>query len=62
MKNVQLLVVDRHSLETGKPTLCNVGESGEIFVRAGGKTSTLLEICGKVTESGCRACGRLLGF
>ena len=48
MKDVQLLVVDRHSLETGKPTLCNVGESGEIFVRAGGKTSALLDICGKL--------------
>ena len=37
MKNVQLLVVDRTSLEQGKPRLCGVGEQGEIFVRAGGK-------------------------
>ena len=36
MKDVQLLVVDRQSLEQGKPRLCNVGESGEIYVRAGG--------------------------
>ena len=37
MKNVQLLVVDRTSLEQGKPRLCGIGEQGEIFVRAGGK-------------------------
>ena len=37
MKNVQLLVVDRASLEQGKPRLCGVAEQGEIFVRAGGK-------------------------
>lgn len=36
MKNVQLLVVDRVSLERGKPRLCGVAEQGEIFVRAGG--------------------------
>ena len=36
MKNVQLLVVDRASLEQGKPRLCGVAEQGEIFVRAGG--------------------------
>ena len=36
MKDVQLLVVDRTSLEQGKSRLCNVGESGEIYVRAGG--------------------------
>ena len=36
MKNVQLLVVDRASLNQGKPRLCGVGEQGEIFVRAGG--------------------------
>ena len=36
MKDVQLLVVDRTSLEEKKPRLCNVGESGEIYVRAGG--------------------------
>ncbi len=36
MKNVQLLVVDRESLEQGKPRLCGVAEQGEIFVRAGG--------------------------
>ena len=36
MKDVQLLVVDRTSLEQGKPRLCHVGESGEIYVRAGG--------------------------
>lgn len=35
MKNVQLLVVDRASLEQGKPRLMEKG-SGEIFVRAGG--------------------------
>lgn len=37
MKNVQLLVVDRTSLEQGKPRLAALGDSGEIFVRAGGK-------------------------
>lgn len=37
MKNVQLLVVDRASIEQRKPRLCGVGEQGEIFVRAGGK-------------------------
>ena len=37
MKNVQLLIVDRASLEQGKPRLCDVGEQGEIFVRAGGQ-------------------------
>lgn len=37
MKNVQLLVVDRSSLEQGKPRLAALGDSGEIFVRAGGK-------------------------
>lgn len=36
MKNVQLLVVDRASLEQGKPRLCGFAEQGEIFVRAGG--------------------------
>ena len=36
MKNVQLLVVDRASLEQGKPRLGGIGEQGEIFVRAGG--------------------------
>ena len=36
MKNVQLLVVDRASLEQGKPRLCDIAEHGEIFVRAGG--------------------------
>ena len=36
MKNVQLLVVDRASLEQGKPRLAKQGETGEIFVRAGG--------------------------
>ena len=36
MKNVQLLVVDRASLEQDKPRLCGVGEPGEIFFRAGG--------------------------
>ena len=36
MKNVQLLVVDRASLEQGKPRLCEIAEQGEIFVRAGG--------------------------
>lgn len=36
MKDVQLLVVDRESLAAKKPRLCNVGESGEIYVRAGG--------------------------
>lgn len=36
MNNVQLLVVDRASLEQGKPRLCGIGEQGEIFVRAGG--------------------------
>lgn len=36
MNNVQLLVVDRASLGQGKPRLCEVGEQGEIFVRAGG--------------------------
>ena len=36
MKDVQLLVVDRQSLAERKPRLCNVGESGEIYVRAGG--------------------------
>ena len=36
MKNVQLLVVDRASLEQGKPRLAEVGELGEIYVRAGG--------------------------
>ena len=33
---MQLLVVDRVSLEQGKPRLCGVAEQGEIFVRAGG--------------------------
>lgn len=37
MKNVQLLVVDRTSLEQSKPRLCGIGEQGEIFVRAAGK-------------------------
>lgn len=37
MNNVQLLVVDRASLGQGKPRLCEVGEQGEIFVRAGGE-------------------------
>lgn len=37
MQNVQLLVVDRASLESKKPKLCGLGEVGEIFVRAGGK-------------------------
>ncbi|KAI9816801.1 MAG: putative NRPS-like protein biosynthetic cluster [Pycnora praestabilis] len=36
MNNVQLLVVDRTSLEKGKPRLCLAGEIGEVFVRAGG--------------------------
>ena len=36
MKNLQLLVVDRASLEQDKPRLCGVGEQGDIFVRAGG--------------------------
>lgn len=36
MKDVQLLVVDRESLAKEKPRLCNVGEQGEIYVRAGG--------------------------
>ncbi|KAM0794352.1 hypothetical protein BDR22DRAFT_876217 [Usnea florida] len=36
MQNVDLLVVDRASLEQGKPRLCGVNEQGEIFVRAGG--------------------------
>lgn len=36
MQNVQLLVVDRASLENKKPELCSVGGVGEIFVRAGG--------------------------
>ena len=36
MKNVQLLVVDRASLEQGKPRLCGFAEQGEIFIRAGG--------------------------
>ena len=36
MKNVQLLVVDRASLEQGKPRLCAFFEQGEIYVRAGG--------------------------
>ena len=36
MQNVALLVVDRTSLEQGKPRLCGIGEQGEIFVRAGG--------------------------
>jgi len=36
MKDVQLLVVDRESLAAKKARLCNVGESGEIYVRAGG--------------------------
>lgn len=44
MKNVQLLVVDRASLERGKPRLCGVGEQGEIFVRAGGKFDVNHEI------------------
>ena len=36
MSHVQLLVVDRASLEQSKPRLCGIGEQGEIFVRAGG--------------------------
>ena len=41
MKNVQLLIVDRTSLEKwekgeGKPQQCQLGEIGEVFVRAGG--------------------------
>ena len=36
MNNVQLLVVDRTSLEKSEPRLCPVGEIGEVFVRAGG--------------------------
>ena len=36
MKDVQLLVVDRDSLSEKKPRLCDIGESGEIYVRAGG--------------------------
>ena len=36
MVDVQLLVVDRASLEQSKPRLCGIGEQGEIFVRAGG--------------------------
>ena len=37
MNNVQLLLVDRESMEKSKPRLCGVGEQGEIFIRAGGK-------------------------
>ena len=33
---MQLLVVDRESLTEGKPRLCDIGKSGELFVRAGG--------------------------
>ena len=36
MKDVQVLVVDRASLEKGQPKLCEIGEVGEIFIRAGG--------------------------
>lgn len=36
MQDVQLLVVRRASLDEGRPQLCEVGEDGEIFVRAGG--------------------------
>ncbi|KAL9124367.1 MAG: hypothetical protein Q9217_006300 [Psora testacea] len=36
MRDVQLLVVDRNSLQEQHPRLCHVGEVGEIFVRAGG--------------------------
>ena len=36
MKDVQLLIVDRASLEAKTMRMCNVGESGEIYVRAGG--------------------------
>ena len=36
MKDVQLLVVNRESLAEGKPKLCEIGEIGELFVRAGG--------------------------
>lgn len=36
LSDVQLLVVQRESLAEGKPKLCEVGEIGEIFVRAGG--------------------------
>ena len=34
-KDVQLLVLDRASLEAKTPRICNVGESGEIYLRAG---------------------------
>lgn len=44
MKNVQLLVVDRASLEQNKPRLCGVGEPGEIFVRAGGNLMQIREL------------------
>lgn len=36
MQDVQLLVVDRESLEKGAPQLCKVNDVGEIYVRAGG--------------------------
>lgn len=36
MKDVQLLVVDRASLEKGTPRLCGLKEVGEIYCRAGG--------------------------
>lgn len=36
MQDVQLLVVDRESLEKGAPRLCKVEDVGEIYVRAGG--------------------------
>ena len=43
MKDVQLLVVDRASLERGTPRLCGVAEQGEIFVRAGGLAEGYLD-------------------
>ena len=36
MEDVQVLVVDRPSIERNEPELCGIGETGEIFVRAGG--------------------------
>ena len=44
MSNVQLLVVDRTSLEKGKPEICPVGEIGEVFVRAGGLAEGYLSV------------------
>lgn len=34
--DVQLLVVDRASLTEKKPKMCEIGQVGELFVRAGG--------------------------